>query len=79
MVPKAPKEPSNGGHKGTEGSMGKGGRGILGCIVLGSTVGNRGIPPEGAYPASPPRPLPRPPRVPLNQFLPPKPTFNRNV
>ena len=45
MVPKAPKEPSNGAHKGTKGSMGKGGRGIPGCIVLGSTVGNKGIPP----------------------------------
>ena len=45
MVPKAPKEPSNGAHKGTEGSMGKGGRGIYGCIVPGSTVGNKGIPP----------------------------------
>ena len=45
MVPKVPKEPSNGVYQGTEGSMGKGGRGILGCIGLGSTVGNKGIPP----------------------------------
>ena len=45
VVPKAPKEPSNGAHKGTKGSMGKGGKGIPGCIVLGSTVGNKGIPP----------------------------------
>ena len=45
MVPKVPKEPSNGVYKGTEGSVGKGGMGILGCIGLGSTVGNKGIPP----------------------------------
>ena len=45
MVQKAVKEPSNGAHKGTEGCMGKAGRGILGCMLLGSTVGNKGIPP----------------------------------
>ena len=45
MVPQVPTEPSNGVYKGTEGSMFKAGRGILGCIALGSTVGNKGIPP----------------------------------
>ena len=45
VVPKVPKEPSNGVYKGNEGSMGKGGKSILGCIGLGSTVGNKGIPP----------------------------------
>ena len=45
VVQKALKESSNVVQKGTEGSMGKGGGNILGCILLASIVGNKGIPP----------------------------------